>query len=174
MTRVPLLNELSAIVLERLDIAATWLQDPPGTPTTGYNPTTRVPYVYDDPGTGEREDTRQYSAPIRVPCQVEVNTWLMLQQEFVGDAPDSQIAFVLHHMNLASLGLLSSTGALSIKKGDKISAIEKNGIPGQVVRPLDSPLYIFEVRPRGWGFGPLGHDLQVVYTTTRPATAMGS
>lgn len=173
MSRVPLVNELAAIVLEQLDIAATRAQDPPGTPSTGYSPTQRTPYVYNDPATGERKDTRQYGAPIRVPCQVEVQTWEQLKQEFRGDAPDSDIAFVLHHMHLETLGLMSSNGALTIKKGDKITAIEKNGIPGQIVRPLSKPLYIFEVRARGWGMGPLTHDLQVVFTTLRPATQLG-
>jgi hypothetical protein len=43
---VPLVNELAAIVLERLDIAATRAQDPPGDPSVGYSPEQRAPYVF--------------------------------------------------------------------------------------------------------------------------------
>ena len=172
MTRVPLLNSLSAIVLRQLNIPLTRLQDPPGAPTEGYNPLTRTPHVYDDPTTGERKDTRQYDAPIRIPCQVEIRSWEQLKQEFHGDAPDSDIAFVLHRMHLPTLGLMEADGTINIKKGDKIEAIEKNGIPGFTVVALDGPLYIFEVRHAGWGFGTV-LDLEVVYTTKRPATQMG-
>jgi len=173
MTRIPLVNVLSAIALERLDIAATRATDPPGDPTEGYHPELRAPYPYNDVATGARADTRQYLTAIRVPCQVEVMSWERLAKEFAGDAPDVNTVFVAHHMHLTTLGLLESNGNCLIKKWDKITAIEKNGIPGSVSRPLPRPLYIFEVRPAGWGLGPLGHDLQLLFVTERPARTRG-
>jgi hypothetical protein len=171
---VPLVNALVAIVVERLDIEATRLKDPPGSPSVGYSPEQRAPYPYHDPTTGDLTDTRQYQAEVRIPCQWEVQTWERLAKDFAGDAPDSNNVFVAHHAELSLLGLMDSDGAYHINKGDRITAIEKNGIPGAVVRPLDGYLYIFEVQPRGQGFGDLAHDLALIYTTRRPDTSRGS
>lgn len=171
--RIPLVNVLSAIVLDRLDITATRAENPPGDPATGYHPELQAPYPYKDPVTGVLSDTRQYMAAVRVPCQVEVMSWERLAKEFAGDAPDVNTVFVLHHMHLTTLGLLEANGNCLIKKGDRISAIEKNGIPGTVSRPLPRPFYVFEVRPAGWGLGPLGHDLQLLYVTERPSRTKG-
>jgi hypothetical protein len=105
---------------------------------------------------------------------VEVQSWEQLAKDFAADAPDSNIVFVTHHADLSILGLMDSDGTYHMKKGDKITAIEKDGIPGQVIRPLDGPLFIHQVQPRGWGLGDLAHDLALVYTTKRPHTSRGS
>lgn len=166
--RVPLLYP-SAIVVSRLDIAATRAVDPPGSLAAGYDPDLREPIAYEDAGTlsvdGEptKADARRYMAAVRIPCQVEVKDFEEVMQKFQGNTAVTQMVFVLHNKNLAQLGL---TGLL--KDNDRIDAVEKNGSPGVVVQALENPLYIFKIEPGSWGMGPTGQDLQVVYTVNRP------
>jgi hypothetical protein len=173
--RAPLINPV-AVVIERLNIEATRDHDPPGDTvsfSSGYHPDQRAPVPYNDPVTEKRKDSREYDAPIRVPAQVEVMTWERLAQQCHGDAPDSNIVLVTHNQDLTLLGLLRANGEMRLKKGDKITTFERKGVPGAIVRPLDQPLYIYQVMPRSWGFGPLGHDLQLLFTTLRASTPHG-
>jgi hypothetical protein len=102
-----------------------------------------------------------------------MHQWDRLAKEFAGDAPDSNVVFVVHTDDMQILGLLSA-GVCSLKRGDKITSVEKDGIPGAPTLVFNRPLYIFEVQPAGWGLGDLGYDLFLVYTTKRPPTGRGS
>ena len=179
--RVPLLFP-SAIVLHRLDIGATKRVNPPGDHEIGYDRTFREPISYEKASTGKVKDTRRYLPEIRIPCQVEVKTFEEIKQQIQGDAPVMNMTFVLHHKNLKFLGLLNdddvqcvgSTGRqpslVGIKTNDKITAIEKNGIPGMITQTFKEPLYIIQVQPGSWGMGPLGHDLEILFVNNRPST----
>jgi hypothetical protein len=87
----------------------------------------------------------------------------------IGDAPITNISFVFHREDLENLGLLDSNRDVMLKKGDRISHLEKYGAPvGTISKNFSDPgLYIYEMRSRSWGFGPDGYDLEIALTTKR-------
>jgi len=161
--RVPLIKPVG-VVIARLDFEATRAVDPPGAPTQGYNRVLREPVVYTSPTTGKPTSAREEMLEIKVPCQVEVQSFERLRTNFGGETPDSNVVFVLHHRDLTRLGLLDSSGKCILKKMDRIVRVEKK-LTTQVVMSWDSPLYVLECRPGSNGFGPSGHDLEILYTT---------
>jgi hypothetical protein len=162
--RVPLISPIEAVIY-RLDIQATWKEDPPGTQEdTGYDYLFREPVV--SRTSGVRTVTRVEMSPVRVPAQVETLSYQQLQATFGGDNPATDMAFVLHRKHLEELGLLDTDGNCVFKPGDRIDSIEKNG---RTVNTFKKQLFVYEVRPRSWGFGPDGYDLEIVYTTHRSA-----
>jgi hypothetical protein len=167
--RVGLLLERVAAVIHRLDVAGTRSFDPPGPKSSGYSSAFREPVVFDDAATGARTSARRELAPVRVPCQVESRTFEQLRQELGGDVPSSALVLVTHRKDLDALGLIDATSrAVSISVGDRVSAIERYGQPGSVVRPITAPgLYVFHVLPASWGFGPDGHDLELIFLQER-------
>lgn len=176
MFRAPLLYP-SAIAVDRLDITSTRAVNPTGTPSVGYDPDFREPYSYETTG-NEAVDTVRYLPTIRIPCQVEVKTFEKVRQEFGGDAPITELTFVLHNSNLVRMGLsiagcgCDASSSEMLKTNDKIIAIEQNGRPGRVVQTFKEDLFIYEIRPGSWGFGPTGQDLQIIYTCNRPRLAL--
>jgi len=93
-----------------------------------------------------------------------MQTFEMLMATFGGDNAATEIALITHRRDLARLGLLDSNKKCMLNVSDRIDHIEKNG---RTVLTFEKPLYIYEVRPRSWGFGPDGYDLEVLYTTYR-------
>lgn len=168
--RVPLIWPVDAII-SRLDTDATRALDPAGTPASGYDDIFREPY----PLTNGTTDTRIYISPaVTVPVQVETKSFEELRITFGGDAPVSTVVLVAHRMDLSALGLITaSTGRPLIKKGDRIDKIEAHG-SGRTVLDLTSPLYIWEILPASWGFGPDGYDLEIIYTSARPGNTAGT
>jgi len=163
--RVPLINPIKAVIY-RLDIQAIWAADPAGDPAAGYDPTLREPYITDVDGV--RTTTRVEMAAVKVPCQVETQSFEQLNAVFGGDDPVTDVVFVAHRQDLKKLSLLdATTRKCLLKPGDRIAHIERKG---HQVLAYEKPLYIYEVRPRSWGFGPDGYDLEVLYTTYRAAT----
>lgn len=163
--RVPLIRPVVAVV-RRLDIDATWDVNPPGTPTKGYNPILREPILYDHPTTGARTSPRVEGAEIRIPCQLEVQTFERLRMTFDGNAPVTEFVVVMHRIHLDPLGLIdAATGRCVLKARDRIVRIEASPVSTRVVQTFKKELYIYEVRPRSHGMGPDGHDLEIAYTT---------
>jgi hypothetical protein len=169
--RVPLLNPVGVIITQ-LDPDATRVIDPPGSPSAGYDDVLGEPVLYDDPATAQRTSPVQYMSEIKVPCQVEVASFERLRMHFAGNCPDSNIVLILHRMHLEELDLIDvNTGRTVLKPMDMIVRIEKLD-SDTIVQTFQTPLYIFEVRPGSWGFGPDGHDLELIYTTlVAPNTA---
>lgn len=165
--RVPLINPVNAVIY-RLDIQGTWAVDPPGSMTTGYDYLLREPVV--SRTGGARSVARAELAAIRVPCQVEIQSFEQLQMVFGGNAPVTNIALVFHRRDLERLTLLDSNKKCLLKPADRISHIEKSG---RTVNTFEQSLYIYEVRPKSWGFGPDGYDLEVAYTTYRTTSSLG-
>lgn len=168
---IPLLNTLNLVVY-RLDIPSGWSEDPPGDATKGYNPTLREPRV--SRTAGARSVVRKEMTAVKIPVQVEVQTDHQLRMVFGGDAPNSQIAFVARRRRLERMGLTdSTTGNCLIKRGDRVSHLEKRGkvVKAFQATPLTAPqpdsLYIHEVRAKSWGFGSDHYALEIFYTTTR-------
>lgn len=165
--RVGLVLQRSIAVIHRLDPNATRSLDPPGDPTSGYDGLLGEPITYDVGAV--RTDARQELSAIRVPCQVEVPRFEDMKQFGPGIVAATVLTLVLHRQNLESAGLLDpTTRAPLIRKSDRVSAIERDGFPGQLQQPLTPPgLFVLEVRPASWGFGPEGHDLELVFLEDR-------
>lgn len=174
--RVPLLLQKAVAVIYRLDIPATRGINPPGEDTIGFDDEFNEPIVRDNSETtpNTRASTRQEMAAVYVPCQVEMLRYEDLRQLAVGDAPVTDMALVFHRRDLQRLGLLSATKDVILKKGDRIGSLEKDGSPvGTTIKTFSDPgLYIYEVRPRSWGFGPDGYDLELALTTKRREGAL--
>jgi hypothetical protein len=196
MYNAPLI-EPSAVVLYQLDTIATSKIDPDGAgpKTEGYDWDLREPLSYEtvDPVDSSKDvkTTVRYKPAIRIPCQVEVQSFEKLRQVVQGDVGLTNMVFVMHRDDLRLLGLLGSTagagapqcgpaplacncvggggaGSPRLKKNDKITAIEKVGEPGTVVQSFSNPLFIVQIMPGSWGMGHDGTNLYLVYTSNRP------
>lgn len=181
--RVPLLFPVQ-VVISPLDTVNTRRVDPDGPSeplTSGYDEDLREPIALEeiDPSDQSRDvvQVTKYRPPLRIPCQVEVRKLEEVRQEFGGDAPITNMTFVMHNKDLLRLGLLAAGEQPScvrgVKSNDRIDAIEEKGKPGMIVHPLKETLYVVELRSGSWGMGPSGQDLWICYTANRPSTATG-
>ena len=162
------------VQIYRLDITATWAQNPPGGETQGFDPVLREPILYDDPVTGARTSPRQELSPVLVPCQIETRTFDELRETFGGDNPASTVVFVTRRKDLETLGLIDATTRnCTLKKSDRISRLESYNYPGTVIQTFDKPLYVYEILPGSYGFGSEGHSLEIIYSTHRSADPYG-
>jgi len=166
--RVPLIDPVDAVIY-RLDIAATWAEDPAGAPTQGYDSVLKEPYVVHQAGV--RSVTRvEMSTPVTLPCQVEVQTFERINMYVQGSDDLTNMVFVFHMEDFEDQGLLDGNNQPVIKPGDRIDHLEKDG---DTVEVFNKALYIYEIRPASWGFGPTGRDLQLAYTSYRHPTPQG-
>jgi len=179
MFRVPLVLEVSIAVIHRLNLAATkQLQPFPGQ-ESGYDPDFKEPIVYDqdtscdDCGKTERVSARIELPPIRVPCQVEVLTHEELHQTNAGDAPNSVLRLVTHRMDLGPMGLIEAqTRELKLRVNDRVEGIEMQGRPGVWTQKFAGEgLFITEIEPASFGFGPEGFDLYLLHLSDREKAA---
>lgn len=173
----------SALVVSRLSVKMTRRVDPDGAgpKTEGYDPILREPYTYEDTtdltadGEEKKKVTTTYLPRIRIPCQVEIKSFEELRKVFQGDAPVTNMTFVLHNKDLRRLGLLEPLNEegcclAKLKQNDRIDRIEILKSPGRIAHPLKELLYVYRIDPGSWGMGATGQDLQIVYTSNRPAT----
>jgi hypothetical protein len=118
--------------------------------------------------------TRVEMDQVKIPCQVEDQSFERIHFVLGGDAESTNMVFVFHRRDLERLSLLDTlTRKCLLKPGDRIDHIENRAGTATTLTFKD-PLYILEVRPRSWGFGPDGYDLEVAYTTNRPALPLGN
>ena len=173
MFRVPLVLEKTVAVIHRLNTSATANVQPFSGQESGYDSDFREPIVYDDAlGVGsetERQATRIEYPPVRIPCQVEPVRFERLYQRFPGDRPDSNILLVMHRMDLLRISMIDpDTNAPRITTNDRVSHLESFARPGVMTQKLKDPgLYVFEVQPASFGFGPDGFDLHLVFLSQR-------
>jgi len=162
----PLIDAWSMAVVYRLDQAATWANDPPGSATTGFDPIFKEPRVSYEGGYRRGDTLRYDAAPIKIPCQLEFASWQQLNMTFGGDKRVTRNMFVFHRKTLAKMGLLDANMTCTLKPMDKIVRVED--IKGRTVLQPDKDLFIYEIRPGSAGFGSTGYDLELVYTTHDP------
>jgi hypothetical protein len=169
---VPLLWPIDAVI-HRIDIPATWAEDPPGTAhDKGYDDILREPVISrGDDADRPRTVPRVEYAQIRLPVQEEPKTNEELNMAATGDDPLSNVVFVCHRNDLRRLALLdTSTGNCLLKKGDRISHLERKGTRVKV-REWQKPLYIYRVDDGSQGFGLDNYDLHIIWTWHRPDSA---
>jgi len=181
--RVPLLFPVQVVIspLSTINTRRVDPDGPAGPLTSGYDEDFREPVAIEevDPADASKDivDVVKYRPQLRIPCQVEVRDLEKVRQEYGGDAPITNMTFVLHNKDLLRLGLLD-TGVQpncvrGIKTNDRIDAIERLNKPGFIVHPLKEALYVVELSSGSWGMGPTGQDLWICYTANRPSTVMG-
>jgi hypothetical protein len=173
MFRVPLLLNVSIAVIHRLNPSASKDLQPFSGQTSGYDPDFKEPIVFDDqPNVGStpvRTTGRLELPAIRVPCQVEPINVERLRQTNVGDSPDSSLQLVVHRMNLVELKLIDpTTRELALKVNDRVSGIEQENRPGVYTQKFPGQgLFIQEIQPASFGFGPEGYDLHLILLAER-------
>lgn len=143
----PMLAELF-----QLDTEAT-AADPDGAGplTSGYDTDFREPVALSGPSQAV-ESARVEKDPIRLPCQVEPDTFEALNALFSGNAPKSEIALVFHFRDLELKSLVDSTsGEALIKPGDRLGGIfDIKNVLVQTI-PEKPGLFVTEAKPIGFG-----------------------
>lgn len=131
--------------LHRLD-ARTMAEAPPG-----YDVDFKEPALLD---TGDAIGTRvrPEHPPVRLPCQIEPDTFEMLEMHAAGNSPRTQLRLVFHFSDLERAGLVDpTTGTARVQVGDRLGAIfDSQGVLVQSIRTPPG-LYVTEARPIGFG-----------------------
>ncbi len=140
--------------LYRLDTEATASVDPDGAGplTGGYDDDFKEPGLVDLDDDGVSERIREEYPPVRIPCQVEPETFEALQMLQSGNAPRSEVALVFHFKDLERMGLVDvASGDAMIRPGDRLGAIYDKA--GELIQSVRAPpgLYVDEARPIGFG-----------------------
>jgi hypothetical protein len=153
-----------AAELARIDYAGT-AGDPDGTLplASGYDPDFQETVLLAT-GPRGRTDARRELPPVRLPCQVEVGAFEVMQQLEGGDSPDSRILLVFHFRDLEQHGLVNpSTGAALLGVNDRLVAIYD--LHGSLVQAIRTPpgLYATRVEPQSFGLGGARNLLIVTF-----------
>lgn len=142
--------------IHRLDTTSIATEDPDGEGphTGGYDPDFKEPVLVDLDDDGVSEKIRREYPPIKIPCQVEPNTFEALSMQASGNVPDSEIVLVFHFRDLERLDLVDvETGDALLRPGDRLGAIYDKR--GNLIQKIRNPpgLYVSEARPIGFGLG---------------------
>lgn len=146
--------------LAQLDTVATAADpDAGGVLTSGYDPIFKEPYKLPPSGT----DARKEKAVIFIPCQVEVNTWEMLQQIASGNLSPSSVKLVFHFSDLERMGLVGNDGDALIRTGDRLVTIRKKSDNSviQTIHPERGSLYCTEAQVQSFGLSGGARNLLV-------------
>lgn len=144
------LLQIFSAELAQLDTAGT-ASDPdgPGPLTSGYDPdfqeTVLVPSAQ-----GPGNDARREKPPLKVPCQIEVQTFGELAELATGNSPRSRLVLVFHFVDLERRGLVDpATGEALLRVGDRLVAIRDHRT-GRLVQAIRTPpgLYLIEPQPQ--------------------------
>mgnify|MGYP000166507921 CR=1 FL=1 len=117
------------------------------------DPDFREPIGIDLDEDGVAEVTRHELPAVRIPCQVEPQTFEQLRMLPSGRAPRTSLDLVMHFRDLSRLGLVDTDGRARIGPGDRLSGIYT--LDGELVLPVQTPpgLFVTEARPTGFGLG---------------------
>jgi hypothetical protein len=138
----------------RLDKAAMLKSDPDGAGplSSGYDADFKEPVLIDVDDNGVAEPYRREYPAVRVPCQIEPESFEALRLNSSGNAPKTSLELIFHFRDLERLGLVDkTTGDALIQVSDRLAAIYD--LDGQLVQTVRTPpgLYVTESRPIGFG-----------------------
>lgn len=175
--RVPLILEKSAAIIHRLNLSATKQVRPYQGATSGYDPDFRETITYDrGPEANDlpdvdavRENARIEYPPVRVPCQVERLKFEEQQQFIQGNDPTTDLRIVFWRGDLEQMGLIDrKTRELFLHVNDRVETIEAWNKPGVATVQIEPPgVFIKEIQPGSFGFGPDGYDLHIAFVSRR-------
>ena len=134
--------------LAQLDAEAT-AADPDGAGplTSGYDADFREPVLV--AAADGLRDARQEKPTIRVPCQVEIQSFGALTELVSGNSPRSHLTLVFHFRDLERLGLVDpATGEPLLRTGDRLVAL-RDVRTDEIVQAIRTPpgLYLVEPQP---------------------------
>jgi hypothetical protein len=115
---------------------------------------------------------RRELPPVRVPCQVEPESFEALHMVGAGNQPSSRVQIVLHFHDLEERGLVDrASGRALLTPGDRMTGFYDR--TGALVQAAD--LYVLEARPIAFGFGLLRprRNLLLVVLEARAASVRG-
>ena len=155
---VPFIAELA-----QLDTIGTAADPDGGGPlVSGYDSDFREPVIAGPaPGAARRVG----KAAIRVPFQVETETYDSLQQMFSGPNTDRRIILVFHFRDLENMGLVDPTsGEALIRLNDRLIAIREHTAAQALIQQVRTPpgLYATEVVPASFGLSGGKRNLLLV------------
>ena len=141
--------------LAQLDTAAT-AADPDGAGplTSGYDADFQETVLLPSSAGGPGRDTRREKPPLRLPCQIEIQSFAALTELAAGNSPRSHVVLVFQFRDLERLGLVDpSTGDALLRVGDRLVAI-RDRRTGELVQAVRTPpgLYLTEPQPE-FGLG---------------------
>jgi len=144
-----------------------------GTSLPLMDPDFREPIAVDLDEDGIAETRRSELPPVRIPCQVESQTFEQLRMLPSGRAPRTSLDLVMHFRDLMQLELVDDEGRARIGPGDRLSGIFT--LDGAQVLPVQTPpgLYVTEARPTGFGLG-LGRARRNLLLVTFSDRALGA
>ena len=134
-----------AAELHRLDARATATTPP------GYDADFKEPALLDT-GDAVGVRIRREHPPVRLPCQIELDTFEALEMHASGNSPRTQLRLVLHFAHLERAGLVdAATGTALVQVGDRLGSLFDS--QGNLVQSIRTPpgLYVTEARPIGFG-----------------------
>ncbi len=140
--------------IHRIDSRSMAATDPdgPGPLRSGYDPDFKEPVVVDTNNDGIGERNRAEYPEVRIPCQVEPDTFEALQEFASGNSPRSEVKLVFHFADLERMGLVDPTsGDALLRVGDRLGGIYD--LAGELVQAVRTPpgLYVTEAKPIGFG-----------------------
>jgi hypothetical protein len=161
--------------LAQLDTVAT-AADPDGAGplTSGYDSDFKETVLVPDGG-WRGHDARREKPLVRIPCQVEVQSFGELQEMLTGMSPRSHLVLVFHFEDLEQMSLVdSSSGDAFLRVDDRLVAI-RDYHTGEIVQAVRTPpgLYITEVQPQSFGLG-LKRNLLFAVFNERALSPKGS
>jgi len=162
--------------LVRLDTLATAADpDGPGPTTSGYDVDFQETVLVPTPG-GRGADARREKPPVRIPCQVEVQTFGELTELLPGNSPRSNLVLVFHFQDLERMRLVDpATGDALLRVGDRLAAI-RDYRTGELVQAIRTPpgLYLTEAQPQSFGLGQRRNLLLATFTERALGIRAGS
>jgi hypothetical protein len=111
--------------------------------------------------------------PVKIPCQVEPESFEALHMIGAGNQPTSHVQVVLHFRDLEAVGLVdAATGRALVGPGDRMTGFYDR--QGRLIETAD--LYVTQARPIAFGFGLLRprRNLLLVVLEARAASTRGA
>lgn len=142
---------------------ATMAADPSGAGPTRpvFDSDFREPVVLPSSvGTDRRE-----LQPIKLPCQIEVQSFEALTELSTGNSPRSHIVLVFHFRDLERAEMVDPlTGDALLRPGDRLVSL-RDLRTDTIVQAIRTPpgLYATEVQPQGFGLGRRRNLLFVLF-----------
>ena len=114
---------------------------------TDFRETVPVPQVGQQVGPSSRKE----KAVVRLPCQVEPDSWEALQEYLSGNVPRSEVTLIFHFRDLENRGLVDVNGRALIQVDDRLGGLYRTN--GTLVQNVPNPpgLFVKEARPIGLG-----------------------
>jgi len=140
--------------IHRLDTASIATEDPDGSGplSSGYDEDFKESVFVDTDDDGLGEAVRREHPAVRIPCQIESQTFEQLRMFASGNAPGTTLDLVFHFKDLERMELVdSATGDALLRPGDRLGAIYD--MAGVLVQSIKTPpgLYVHETSPIGFG-----------------------